>query len=78
VALDKKDLALLTVKKSRNGARIFIDLREKAKKQVEIEDFLKLKLVTKDGKIIYNKKILRTEKEEVKLDKKMKDGVRIE
>jgi hypothetical protein len=37
-----------------------------------------LKLVTKDGKIIYNKKILRTEKEEVKLDKKMKDGVRIE
>tara|TARA_Y100000310_G_scaffold231700_1_gene234347 strand:+ start:39861 stop:42719 length:2859 start_codon:yes stop_codon:yes gene_type:complete len=75
---DGKDLGLLTVKKSRNGARVFIDLREKSKEQVEIEDFLGLKLVTRDGKVIYNKKVLRTEKEEVKLDKKIKDGVGIE
>ena len=77
-ALDGKKLSLLTAKKSRNGERVFLDLREKAKDEVEIEEFLKLKLKTKNGKIIYKDKFLRTEVEEVKLDKKIKDGVKIE
>jgi len=74
---DGKKLSLLTAPKSRNGERVFIDLREKAKDVIEIKDFEMLKLVSKNGKIIYNGKYLRTEVEEVKLDKKMRDGLRV-
>ena len=74
---DGKRLSLLTAPKGRNGERIFIDLREKARDVVEITDFEKLKLLSKNGKIIYNNEYLRTEEEEVKLDKKMKDGLRV-
>jgi methionyl-tRNA synthetase len=72
-----KKLALLAVEKSRNGTRVFTKLREKAKDQVEIEDFEKIKLISEKNKVVFNKESLRTEKEEVKLDKKMKDGLRV-
>ena len=74
---DGKKLSLLTAPKSRNGERVFIDLRERAKDQVELIDFEKLNLASKNGKVIYNNKYLRTEVEEVKLDKKMRDGLRV-
>ncbi len=74
---DGKKLSLLTAPKSRNGERIFIDLREKAKNVVEIKDFERLNLLSKNGKIIYTNKYLRTEKEEVVLDKKMKDNLKV-
>ena len=74
---DGKKLSLLTADESRNGERVFIDLREKARDIVEIKDFEKLNLISKNGKIIYNNKYLRTEKEEVKLDRKMKDGLKV-
>ncbi len=77
-AVHKKDLALLTAKNTDNGSRIFIDLREKAKKEVTIDDFVKLKMVVKDKKIFYNNNALRTEVEDVKVDKKIKDGAKIE
>ncbi len=74
---DGKKLSLLTAPRSRNGERVFINLREKAKDVVEIKDFEKLKLLSKNKKIIYNDKYLRTEKEEIELDKKMKDGLMV-
>ena len=52
-------------------------MRERAKDQVELIDFEKLNLASKNGKVIYNNKYLRTEVEEVKLDKKMRDGLRV-
>ncbi len=74
---DGKDLALLTAQKSRNGERVFTKLREKAKEQVTIEDFGKIKLISKREKVIYNNEPLRTETEEIKLDKKIKDGLKV-
>ena len=74
---DNKKLALLTAKKSKNGERVFIKLREKAKEQVTIEDFEKIKLISKNNKVVYNNESLRTETEEIKLDKKMKDNLKV-
>ena len=74
---DKNKLALLTAPKSRNGERVFTKLREKPKEQVTIEDFEKIKLINEKDKVYYNGEVLRTEKEEVKLDKKMKDGLMV-
>ncbi|MBI2507915.1 methionine--tRNA ligase [Candidatus Woesearchaeota archaeon] len=73
---DGKNLSLLIANKSRNGERVFIDLREKAKEVIEIKDFEKLNIVSKNGKIIYNNRFLRTEGEDIKLDKKMREGLR--
>ena len=77
-AVKEKKLSLLTANKSRNGGRVFLDLREKAKKEVSINDFEKLILTTKNKRILYEDKVLRTEEEEIKLDKNIGDGARIE
>ena len=74
---DGKNLALLTAPKSRNGERVFTRLREKPRDQVTIEDFEKIKLISKENKVFYNNEVLRTEAEEIKLDKKMKDGLKV-
>ena len=77
-AVKGRELSLLTAKKSENGQRVFIDLREKAKKEINIEDFFKLQMTVKDKKIIYNNKVLRTESEELKVDRNIGDGAKVE
>ena len=74
---DGKNLALLTTRNSRNGERVFTKLREKAREQVTIEDFERIKLISKENKVVYDNETLRTEVEEIKLDRKMKDGLRV-
>lgn len=74
---DKSKLALLTAKKSKNGERVFTKLRQRPKEQITIEDFEKIKLISMDNKIVYDNEVLRTEAEEIRLDKKMKDGLMV-
>ena len=77
-AVKEKKLSLLIAPKSRNGGRVFINLREKARKEVTINDFEKILLKTKDKKVVYQDMILRTEEEEIKLDKNIGDNAKIQ
>ena len=73
---NKKVCRLLEVSKSEVGDRVYVDKHIKPAKQITIDEFLKFKIFTKKGKIIYNDKELKTNKEEVFVNG-MEDGLRI-
>jgi len=74
-AVDGKNISLLIADKSDPGHKVFVErFKEKAVKEISFEDFKKIKITTQDNKAVFGGKVLRTESEEIKLDKKMKDG----
>lgn len=67
---------LLEVDKGNVGDRVYVDKDSKPAKQITIEEFLKFKMLTQKGKVIYNNKELKTDKGGVFV-KDMKDGSKI-
>ncbi|MBI2110184.1 hypothetical protein HYT51_00170, partial [Candidatus Woesearchaeota archaeon] len=76
-AVDEDNVALLTVKKSNPGDKVFIDEASKKSKpihKIPFEDWKHLKLYVSDGHVVFDGKVLKTEKEEVLVDKNMRNG----
>lgn len=77
-AVDKEKVALLSAKKSNPRDRVFIDEITKPAKEIGFEEWKQLKITAQEGKVVFNGKKLRTEKEEVFVDKKISDGAVIQ
>jgi len=80
-AVDKEVVALLTVKKSKPGDRVHIDEVSKKSKPAEriaFDDWKHLKITVSDNHVIFDGKILKTEKEEILVDKKVENGANIQ
>lgn len=71
-------LSLLTVKDSSPGDKVYTTSKEKEAEEVKFNDFKKLKIITKNNKIYYEEHPLKTDKEEITLDKEMEDNLRVE
>jgi len=73
---DGKDLGLLIVSKSKPGDKVYFDGYENSGKEVSFDEFLKVDMSVKDGKVVYENKVLKTDNEEVTVEK-VKDGARV-
>ena len=77
LAAEDKDLCrLLEVSKSEIGERVYVDKDSKPAKQIIIDEFLKLKILTQKNRVLYKDNKLKTDKEEVSV-KDMKDNSRV-
>ena len=67
LAADKNDkVILLEAKSSALGERVTVEgIESYTSKQIDFKEFMKIELITKDSKVLYNDKPLRTEKEEI-------------
>ncbi len=73
---DGKRLGVLTVNKSNPGDKAYFDGYENSAKEIGFEDFLKIKMAVKDGKVYFAGKELKTGKESVKVEKVASGTVR--
>jgi methionyl-tRNA synthetase len=62
------DARLLSTPKSSPGDKVFIEGLENSEKQITIQEFSKVRLVTKDKKVEHDGSFLKTEKEEVSVE----------
>lgn len=74
-AKKENKMATLDAPKSKPGDQVFIEGVTPSNEQITIDDFAKIVLTTKDKKAVYNNKVLRTEKEEIKVE--IQDGAEI-
>ena len=67
LAADKNDkVILLEAKSSDLGERVTVEgIDSYTSKQIDFKEFMKIELVTKDSKVLYNDKTLKTQKEEI-------------
>ena len=73
---DNQKLSLLTSSKSKPGDKVYTDQQNsKPLKEIKFNDFKKIKLITKNNKIYYQDKQLKTNKEDIFLDKEMPDNL---
>ncbi len=74
---DGKNIGLIAPKESEPGDSVHFEGYNKVNKaQISYEDFAKIQMLTKDGKIIYNGKLMRTDKEILAVEK-VGDNARI-
>jgi len=75
---ENKNIVLLTVKKSKPGDKVFIDdMKDEPLEKISFKDFKKIHLLTVNNHIVFEGKILKTEKEEIFTDKEVSDGLRV-
>ncbi len=75
LAAGKSDCVLLEAPKSKPGDVVTAGGLTNSEKQVTFDEFLKLKILIKDNKAVYQGNILKTEKEEISAN--IKDGTRV-
>ena len=75
-AEDKKDVGLLTVKDAEPGDACKFEGLGSSDKEISFENFLKLKIITKDGKVFYDNKELKVNNESVSVEKVTSGRVR--
>lgn len=64
-----KEVGVLYAEKSEAGDQVKVDGAEVDKSQINIDQFSKLKIKVKDGKVLFSNKVLKTDKEEVKVER---------
>lgn len=72
---DEKEIGLLTVK-ANPGDNVYFEGIEHSSEQISFDNFLKIKMLVKGGKCYYKDKVLKTDKEEVIVEK-VGDGCRV-
>ena len=68
-----KEVGILTTGSSKPGDKVTAGNLKSNDKQINFEEFSKIKLKVSDGKVLYKNKILKTGKEEIKVEK-IKEG----
>jgi methionyl-tRNA synthetase len=71
----KDKVVLLEAPETKPGEQVFIDGITPGTSQITIKDFEKVNLTTKDKKVIYKGKFLKTKKEKIQAD--IEDGAKI-
>jgi len=73
----KGKVGLLSAPKSKSGDKVYADgIVQKPKEKITLDDFHKLKLTSRQGKINFLEKFLRTDKEEITVEK-VEDGAKV-
>ena len=75
-AEDKEDVGLLTVKDSKPGDSITAEGYINNTAQISFDDFLKVKLIVKDGKACFDDIVLKVNNEEIKAEKVKQGQIR--
>jgi methionyl-tRNA synthetase len=74
---DGENVRLLEVQKSKPGDKVTVEgIISEPKKQIEYEEFMKVEMNTKKGKVLHKGKVLKTETEEAAV-KDVKDGAEV-
>jgi len=73
---EDEEVGVLYAEKSNPGDQVYVDgiSPDKPGKEVSHKDFQKIALFVKDGKPVYDGKALKTDSEEIKVDKGMQEG----
>lgn len=72
----EKQIGLLTVKESNQGDKAYFEGVEQSSEELSFDNFQKIKLTVKDSKCVYNDKVLKTDKEDVIVER-VGDGCRV-
>ena len=75
-AEDKENVGLLTVKDSEPGTEVKFGNLKNSNKEISFENFQKIKIIAKDGKVYFNELELKTDKETVSVEKVKEGSVR--
>ena len=75
-AEDKGKVGLLTVKEAKPGDVCSFEELGNSAEEISFENFLKIKITAKDGKVFYNNKELKVNKEAVSVEKVKSGEVR--
>ena len=75
-ASDEESLSLLELKDSKPGDKVSFPEHVNNTQQITIDDFAKIKMKTKDGRIVYEHLVLKAGKEEIKVVG-IKDGAKV-
>ncbi len=73
---DGENVSVLTVNKSKPGDQVYFDGYDNSTAQITYDEFLKVSMKVKAGKVIYNDKTLKTDNEEITVEK-VKDGAKV-
>ena len=73
---DGTSVGVLAADKSNPGDKVYLEGFENSAKELSFDDFLKLKITVQNGKVYFENKELRTDKETIRA-KKVKDGARV-
>ena len=73
---DGDNVSVLTVNKSKPGDSVYFDDYDNSTAQITYDEFLKVSMKVKNGKVIYNNKTLKTDNEEITVEK-VKDGANV-
>ncbi len=73
---DGENVGVLTINKSKPGDPVYFDGYDNSAKQISFDEFLKVSMKVKAGKVIYNNKTLKTDNEEITVEK-VKDGAKV-
>ena len=73
---DKNNVGLLYVEKSGPGSKVYFEGLENDNKEISFDEFKKIEMFAKNGKIVYNDRVMKTDKEDIRIER-MKDGARI-
>lgn len=77
LAGENKDVGLLIAEKSEAGDKVFVEgIETEPKESIKLKDFEEVGLKVKNGFVVYKNKKLRTEKEEIKVERVKKGIVR--
>jgi len=75
LAVDRAGEAILLLANGKEGSRVFVEgVESNPAKQISYEEFTKVEMKSKDGKVEYNGKFLRDNAGEIKIFKQVEDG----
>jgi methionyl-tRNA synthetase len=73
---DESEIGVLTVKKSAAGDKAYFENIEHTSEEISFDNFLKIKMLVKGGKCYYKDNVLKTDKEEIIVEK-VSDGCKV-
>ena len=73
---DGANIGVLTIDEASPGDKVYFEGFESSSRELSYEDFAKLKIEVKNGRVYFENKELRAGKEIVKVEK-VKDGARV-
>ncbi len=73
---DGSNVGVLTVEQSNQGDKVYFEGYKNSTKEISFDEFLKIKMTVKNGKVYFEDKVLKTDKEIVKVER-VKDNARI-
>jgi methionyl-tRNA synthetase len=75
LAVDEKGKAVLLIAQAEEGSAVYIDeIKQDPVKEVSFDEFKKIKMMSKNNKVVYKNKVLRDKINEIRTDAVVADG----